>query len=816
MAYAHSRGVLHRDLKPANVMLGNYGETLVVDWGLAKQFTRTETERASGETSLPPAFTSGPEGATQAGQALGTPAFMSPEQAAGRWNVLGPASDIYSLGAMLYTLLTGRPPFQNPVAELMLVQVIQGEFLPPRQVKRDVPRGLAAICLKAMARQPADRYESARALADDVEHWLADEPVSAHRESIWERTKRLCRRRPLYAAAMGFLVAMDLLVCVIIVTAVVGQSALTSAALAFLPYALIGGLIGMGIAVLFLGQLWWLAGAVAGAILGSRGAFMGALIGLLCGGLVAPLYLGITRPVPAVFDHTLEWLSMPLVGAVLGAVFATLGAAFWTRARMRLLLIALIGSALGLIGTILALAAVEPVYSSSRRVATLNWMIVAATFGALLGIILGAFPGNKRKAAIGIIIGSLVGAVGGAALAIITINGMEPLLTLSLGGGLAGAALGTLMGVRRGEAGKRAVRGGLIGGKLGLAGGTLVFGLAVWFGMQSLPQASLVTWFALPVILLPPMLDIVLGLMRRATWQHLSTRATRGAMIGAVLGGSVTVTLSMAAFFRTPNFANPQPNPAGDGMANLPPAKGPGFGALPKLPIGGMKPGDDPFAALVAMQEKFVRDNPKVNEHAVGLGSIYNMQATTARDQGKSENALAVYDKAIVTLEAALQKEPRNAKAREALRNSHSGRAETLARLNRPGEALSAWDRALALDSWPDRSEYRLQRALALARLGEHAKAMTDCAELAKGKDLPAATLYTLARAYARSAAAIPDQGARTAAADRAMGLLKQAVAAGHDAAVMKQEKDLDALRDRDDFKTLLAAPEMRRANEKK
>jgi serine/threonine-protein kinase len=108
VAYAHSKGVLHRDLKPQNVMIGKYGETLVVDWGLARTFTRTETEKATGEESL---VSTGDRGAevTQVGQVLGTPAYMSPEQAAGRPEALAPASDIYSLGAMLYFLLTGHP-----------------------------------------------------------------------------------------------------------------------------------------------------------------------------------------------------------------------------------------------------------------------------------------------------------------------------------------------------------------------------------------------------------------------------------------------------------------------------------------------------------------------------------------------------------------------------------------------------------------------------------------------------------------------------------------------------------------------------------
>jgi formylglycine-generating enzyme required for sulfatase activity len=205
VAYAHSRGVLHRDLKPANVLLGPYGETLVVDWGLAKALGGGETPGAAPDP-LTPATDSGPQ-PTQAGKVLGTPAYMSPEQAAGELDRMGPASDVYSLGATLYSLLTGRPPFDGPNVIETLRKVTRGEFPPPRQVVRTVPAALEAICLKAMARQPEDRYPTATLLAEDVEHWLADEPVSAHREGPAARAGRWARRhRPAVAASAGLLV----------------------------------------------------------------------------------------------------------------------------------------------------------------------------------------------------------------------------------------------------------------------------------------------------------------------------------------------------------------------------------------------------------------------------------------------------------------------------------------------------------------------------------------------------------------------------------------------------------------------------------
>jgi serine/threonine protein kinase len=212
IGYAHARGVLHRDLKPGNVMLGQYGETLVVDWGLAK--VTGSQERGPGvEVTLRPPSASG-SGPTLAGTALGTPAFMSPEQAAGRLSELGPATDIYSLGATLYSLLTDQTPFADAPAGETLVRVQTGEFTKPRQLNPEIPYALEAICLKAMALQPRDRYASVRALADDIEHWLADEPVTAFVEPVGERARRWARRhRPVVAGTAALLV-----------TAVVGLS----------------------------------------------------------------------------------------------------------------------------------------------------------------------------------------------------------------------------------------------------------------------------------------------------------------------------------------------------------------------------------------------------------------------------------------------------------------------------------------------------------------------------------------------------------------------------------------------------------------
>jgi tetratricopeptide (TPR) repeat protein/tRNA A-37 threonylcarbamoyl transferase component Bud32 len=188
--YAHSRGVIHRDLKPANIIVGKHGETLVVDWGLAKAVGRADP--SVGEQTIAPS--SGGSSETLPGSALGTPAYMSPEQARGDLNGLGPRSDVYSLGATLYCLLTGKPPFESDDIGGILRAVQEAQFPRPSQRDPSLDKALEAVCLKAMATDPTDRYPTPKALADDLERWMADEPVTAWREPFSSRARRWARR----------------------------------------------------------------------------------------------------------------------------------------------------------------------------------------------------------------------------------------------------------------------------------------------------------------------------------------------------------------------------------------------------------------------------------------------------------------------------------------------------------------------------------------------------------------------------------------------------------------------------------------------
>ena len=195
VAFAHSRGVIHRDIKPANIMIGKFGETLVVDWGLAKRvdkFVASEDQRQA-EFGLNHSDTTT---MIESGMVVGTPAYMSPEQAEGRQDLMEPTSDVYSLGASLYEILTGEVPMRGERVTDILAAVREGQFPAPREVNPATDPALEAICLMAMAHAPEDRYATARALADDLERWLADEPVIAYREPVTKAVSRWLSRHP--------------------------------------------------------------------------------------------------------------------------------------------------------------------------------------------------------------------------------------------------------------------------------------------------------------------------------------------------------------------------------------------------------------------------------------------------------------------------------------------------------------------------------------------------------------------------------------------------------------------------------------------
>jgi WD40 repeat protein len=186
MNYAHERGIVHRDLKPGNVLLTTAGVPKITDFGLAKQLEA-------------------PTGQTQTGQVVGTPEYMAPEQASGQVRSIGPSADVYALGAILYALVTGRPPFRAASLLDTLEQVRHREPVPPGQLQPGLPRDLETICLKCLQKDPRRRYATAADLADDLQRFLQGKPVRARPIGRVERAARWCRRYPLVAGLVVLL-----------------------------------------------------------------------------------------------------------------------------------------------------------------------------------------------------------------------------------------------------------------------------------------------------------------------------------------------------------------------------------------------------------------------------------------------------------------------------------------------------------------------------------------------------------------------------------------------------------------------------------
>lgn len=183
-AYAHEQGIIHRDLKPANILLDSKGEPRIADFGLAKWREGEGTDERTGDI-------------------VGTPSYMAPEQAAGRVNEITDAADVYSLGAILYACLTGRPPFAAESKLDTILAVLESEATLPRQINPQIPRELQWIVLRCLEKRPENRYPSATALADDLQRYLLGEPVEARRAGTWPRLRRWSRRQPTLVAHLA-------------------------------------------------------------------------------------------------------------------------------------------------------------------------------------------------------------------------------------------------------------------------------------------------------------------------------------------------------------------------------------------------------------------------------------------------------------------------------------------------------------------------------------------------------------------------------------------------------------------------------------
>jgi len=209
----HQAGVVHRDLTPSNVLLSPDGTPKVTDFGLAKRLDPASPGRKSGEHL------------TVSGAIMGTPSYIAPEQASGQSRSAGPAADVYALGALLYEMLTGRPPFQAATAVDTILRVLTDEPVPPRQLQPRLPRDLNTICLKCLHKEPQKRYASAAALADDLRRFQEGRPVTARPAGQFERTWRWCRRNPAVASLLAAVAVLLVTVTVVSVFSAVQNNA---------------------------------------------------------------------------------------------------------------------------------------------------------------------------------------------------------------------------------------------------------------------------------------------------------------------------------------------------------------------------------------------------------------------------------------------------------------------------------------------------------------------------------------------------------------------------------------------------------------
>jgi eukaryotic-like serine/threonine-protein kinase len=768
VAYAHSRGVIHRDLKPSNILLGKFGETLVVDWGLAKVVGRAETCEAA-ETPAADAEPAGDE--TEQGRALGTPVYMPPEQAAGQWDVVGPAADVYGLGATLYHVLTGRAPFAGGDASEVLDRVRRGACPPPRQVNPGVPRPLEAVCRRAMALDPADRYATATDLAADVERWLADEAVAAYREPAATRLGRWSRRhRARVAGAAGLAVAA--LVGLALLAAreyqgrrrLAGEHARTEEArdqarayereareVVNKYLVSLAGLPPVGADVNQLRRDLLLEGRnYLQEFLRRRGG-----------------------------DDALQ-AELARARARLAQVLAALGEPVAAAAELQLALEAYrrLGQAhpeqpehrreQARVQTDLADRLRETgrqveAEAAAREALALHRQLVAAD---------PADPPTRHGLARGL-----------SSLALVC-HETSRLEEARAAQQEAAAEFQRLADAYPRETSYR----------VGLARAHLNAGVALWRAGK-LPEAEAALLQALP-----PMR--VLARNHRdalsyqetlgVTYHHLGNvhlQADRFARAEEWFQKALGVVRTLAEDHPTvPQYRRH----VASNLGNLVRVYG---------STGRKEEARRANRECVAIYEDLVKRHPGVTYYAIDLGFALASQGWLCDSDGRPTEGLEFCARSLAVLEEELRRDERNLHVRHHLGRTHWTRAEILTGRKRPAEAVQDWDRALALGFEP--AGVRLRRAYNLAQLGESERAVADTDEALRTRPASGEELALAAATFSLTAT-LPEQADRHAA--RAVALLREAFGKGHrDLARLQKDADFEKLRGRAEFQKLLA-----------
>ncbi len=824
IAYAHSRNVLHRDLKPGNIMLGKYGETLVVDWGLAKALKENGQGSASLTDELPltPASGSG-TGETMPGEAIGTPEFMSPEQAAGWLDLIGPPTDIYSLGATLYAVLTGRSPMSGANVAEVLHKVQRGEYRSSRLVNPKVPPALAAVCDKAMALKPADRYGSALDFAADVEHWLADEPVTAWREPasarIWRwvrrhRTKTTTAAALVVAAAVGLgmlaiekerarvviankeaetanerdeakkqksrtRAALDTMLSEDMVQRLGAQKELTKGQREFLQTA-----------------LGYYREFAADAASDEEGRKLEADAHFR----VAYLFSALEQMEEAVSAYR---------GAV--PIYERLAADFPREPEYRTHL----ANCHNNLGNLLDDLGQQPAAEAEYRAALAIQRSLANEFPQIAGyrndlansqLNLGLLLYRRGQPA------SAEAEFRGALSVYQALAGDFPAVPSNLTGlAKTHSFLGSLLD----DLGQRAtaevefraalaVRRRLVAeypavpdyaDELAENHNNLGVLLSRW-GRSAAAAAEYHEAVAIRkklAVAFPAMPAYRIGLaLTHKNLGVLLVGVGQRAAAEAEFRAAVSVYETLVANFPTvPEYRSELAN-SHNGLAILLAQQGKWTDAEAER------------RAALAIQERLTVDFPGESRYAVMLAGTYLGLGNLLSDTGDTTAAYEWHTKALKRLAPIVASNPQLVTARQFLRNVHWGLATDLTRLQRFAEALSEWDAALKLDDGRYRLYMRAGRAGCLARLGRATDAVREAGEVASDPAATGGTVYDCACSIS-VASAIPDNPAADDHAARAVELVRQAVAQGYtDIPHLLTNRDLAPLRRKADYADLL------------
>jgi len=847
-AYAHDQGVVHRDLKPSNIMLGAYGETLVMDWGLAKRVGAGEPAAEINEGA--PSPSPSPDHLTATGAVLGTPRYMSPEQAKGEPST--PASDVFSLGVILYAILTGKPAFDEASFRGVdpLKAVREAAVVPPRKRDPRLSRALEAVCLHALAARPADRYASARDLATDLEKWLADEPVTAYAEPRSARLRRWVRRhRAVVQSAIAVLVfvAMSSTVAALMVDrARRAELSAKSQAQANLKMAI------------------ETADRERAARSEAEANFTTAR------DAVDQFYTRVSDETLLNQPH-MEHLRKDLLGAArafyrkfvdqrrseprartdlglanirLGKIASDLGempeaTRHSEQARAVLTEVAAaapddprlqddlakshyaLGQIYYLTGRTTEAEQSHQAALTIRRELTsahpeeTQYQTKLASSHNELGILYYRRRGQTTKAE----------QSHGAALAIRQkLAAAQPetavfqqVLAYSHGN------LGIIYGdTRRTAEAERSYQAALlIQQKLVAAHPEVIrylIDLAATY--QNLGKLNLSS-NRLPAA--EQAFQASIGIRRKLVESHPDVpkfhldlaRGHNG--LGAFYLDTGRVKVAEQSFRTAQDIQQQLLAAYPDSMQSLSDlAMSHNNLGLLYAGAGRLSEAKQSLESSLALKRKLAEAHPEQLDFSVGLANAYCGLGGVVRDQGDSRSALEWYERAIITLQSALHREPRHAEGRRSLMDSHWGRAETLSRLARYSEAIVDWDRAVELSDGKNDDQVRLGRAAAIARSGDHSRAIDEANALSRAATTPnGERCYNLACIFALASAAVARDPlfAGSDRARRAEHLAARAVehlaAAQSDGYFHKPNSIADLLKDTD-LHSLGARPDFR------